>query len=61
MSEPKQHGIALACYAGGPGDLYYQPYMECLCGFSTGRCRSWGDAGEVLDEHLEEAKKEEST
>lgn len=51
-----EHGIGHAAYAGGPGEPYFQPYMECLCGWSTGRCDSWQSAGEELDEHLAEVK-----
>ena len=47
------HGVE-ACYAGGPGDPYYQPVLSCLCGFSTGRCESWEDAGIAMDDHREE-------
>lgn len=46
------HGITLACYAGGSGEPYFQPYMECSCGFSTGRQGCWRDAGEAMDRHL---------
>ncbi len=54
--EDEEHGISAACYAGGPGEPYYQPVMECLCGFSTGRCDSWEDAGREFDDHLAEAQ-----
>jgi hypothetical protein len=47
------HGIEEACYRGGPEEPYYQPAMDCMCGFSTGRCASWEDAGRELDIHLE--------
>ena len=56
MSDEKQRGIAIACYVGGPSTNYYLPYMECLCGFSTGRCNTWQGAGELLDEHLKATK-----
>lgn len=49
------HGISEAWYAGGPGHPYYQPVMDCLCGWSTGRQPSWETAGEYLDSHLEES------
>lgn len=56
MSDPSEkeveHGIASACYSGGPGEPYYQPMLSCPCGFTTGRCESWQEAGELLDEHL---------
>jgi hypothetical protein len=45
-----------AFYAGGPGEPYYQPVMRCLCGFTTGRCDSWSEAGESYDEHRREMR-----
>lgn len=49
----QQHGPE-ACYAGGSGEPYYQPVLICLCGFSTGRCDSWEDAGREYDKHRKE-------
>ena len=51
----KQHGIS-ACYSGGPGEPYYQPCLDCDCGFSTGRCETWEDAGRAFDEHVKEIR-----
>lgn len=34
--------------------------IECLCGYSTGRCESWEDAGRDFDEHLAETKGRET-
>jgi len=51
-SDARAHGIEQAFYCGGPGEPYYQPVMECMCGFSTGRCASWQMAGRVFDLHL---------
>jgi len=48
----RAHGIENAAYWGSPGELYYQPAMDCLCGFSTERCASWEDAGREFDAHL---------
>ncbi len=48
----QEHGIT-AFYAGGPGYPYYQPVLECTCGFSSGRCDNWEEAGECMDSHLE--------
>lgn len=49
MSET-QHGIAGAYYSSN-GEQY-QPAMECMCGWSTGRQFNWEDAGVMFDEHL---------
>jgi hypothetical protein len=51
-SETIPHGIENACYSGGPGEPYYQPSMECMCGWTTGRCASWEDAGRIFDVHM---------
>jgi hypothetical protein len=48
----KTHGIDEAIYAGGPGEPYYQPFISCLCGWSSGRCIDWESAGHELDNHL---------
>lgn len=32
-----EHGVECACYAGGPGEPYYRPSIECICGWGTGR------------------------
>ena len=47
-----EHGVDRAVYAGGPGEPYYQPLIVCLCGWSSGRCASWKEAGDNLDWHL---------
>ena len=54
---PRKHGIDHAAYYGGPGEPYYRPVLECLCGWSTSRADSWEDAGRELDEHLKGVKK----
>ena len=46
------HGLEAVSYVGGPGEPYFQPVMECMCGYSTGRCMCWADAGRELDRHL---------
>ena len=46
----EQHGIQDACYYSD-GEKY-KPVMDCLCGWSTGRCDYWEDAGRLLDIHL---------
>lgn len=38
----------------------YCPFMACSCGYETGRCFDWRTAGELYDEHLEDAAKEEN-
>jgi hypothetical protein len=48
--EEPEHTI-VAFYAGGPGEPYYQPVLECGCGFSTNRCESWEEAGQLYDMH----------
>lgn len=48
-----EHGVE-AYYSGGAGEPYYQPTLNCLCGFSSGRCESWQEAGEAMDEHVRE-------
>lgn len=50
-----EHGPT-AFYAGGGGEPYYQPVIECLCGYSTGRCDDWALAGTLYDVHLKEAR-----
>ena len=50
--DQQEHGIH-AFYAGGPGEPYYQPVLDCTCGFSSGRCDSWKEAGSLIDSHLE--------
>lgn len=47
------HGVEGAYYAGGPGEPYYQPVILCTCGWSTGRCENWEEAGALFDAHLE--------
>jgi len=44
------------CYAGGPGAPYYQPTMNCSCGFSSGRCENWEEAGQAMDIHIAERR-----
>lgn len=31
----------------------YCPVLECSCGFSTGRCDDWSEAGELFDDHVQ--------
>lgn len=52
--ENSGHGIGDALYVNFPvdGELRYQPYMNCLCGWSTEPSESWQVAGAKLDEHL---------
>ena len=52
-----EHGVDFAGYGGGSGEPYYQPVMQCLCGYSTGRQESWEDCGRMFDEHLTEDKR----
>lgn len=47
------------CYAGGPGYPYYQPQMDCSCGYSTGRCEDWAEAGLEIDKHIAEIRERE--
>lgn len=51
MRDEVEHSVE-ACYAGGPGEPYYQPVLSCTCGFSTGRCDDWETAGREMDYHL---------
>lgn len=53
-AEP-EHGVE-AYYAGGPGVPYYQPVLSCTCGWSSGRCDDWEEAGQLLDLHLAETR-----
>lgn len=55
-AETKQHG-PLAGYSGGPGKPYYQPFIDCLCGWSSGRVETFQFAGELFDEHITEVDK----
>ena len=50
--EPEEHGVGLALSSGGPGEPYLQPSITCLCGWSSGRAKSWEEVGRLLDEHL---------
>lgn len=45
-----EHGIEAAFYCSN-GERYF-PFMECICGWGTGRVSSWAEAGELLDDHL---------
>jgi hypothetical protein len=51
-----EHGPKVVCYVGGPGEPYYKPHIQCLCGWHTenGGPRSWEEAGQEFDEHLAE-------
>ncbi len=49
----KNHHGVQAYYAGGPGEPYYQPVLACECGWSSGRCESFEEAGRAFDEHME--------
>ena len=51
----QEHGIEGASYSGGSGEPYYQPTMDCMCGWGTGRCENWEEAGRKFDEHLEQS------
>lgn len=31
----------------------YKPVLSCSCGFSSGRCDTWEQAGAQLDEHID--------
>jgi len=55
-TEEETHGVE-AYYSGGPGEPYYQPCISCTCRWSSGRCSSWQEAGELYDEHLAEVRK----
>jgi hypothetical protein len=57
MAKPK-HGMDHAAYYGGPGEPYFQPVMECLCGWSTTRSENWETAGRAFDQHLKEKRNE---
>lgn len=48
-----EHNIE-AYYSAGPGEPYYQPVIGCSCGFSSGRCKNWEEAGEAMDRHIRE-------
>jgi hypothetical protein len=49
-----EHAVE-ACYAGGHGQPYYQPFFFCSCGFRI-RKETWAEVGEALDRHLADAK-----
>lgn len=55
--EEQDHGPETVCYSGGPGPRYYLPTIECMCGWGSGRCQSWEEAGELFDRHLEKVMK----
>jgi hypothetical protein len=48
--EEPEHRV-VAFYAGRPGEPDYQPVLKCECGFSSGRCLSWEEAGQLFDMH----------
>ena len=50
----EDHGVETACYSGGPGEPYFKPSITCICGWGSGRCKSWEEAGAGMDEHLKE-------
>jgi hypothetical protein len=54
------HGVQ-AYYAGGPGEPYYQPIIDCECGWSSRRCVSFAEAGAAFDEHMETVQGEAQT
>ena len=58
---PSGHGLKEALYYGGPGEPYFQPVMECTCGWSTERSMNWEEAGRSFDEHLEQIKRRTKT
>ncbi len=47
-----EHGVSEATYAFG------KPLMVCGCGWNTGNCETWEEAGAAFDAHLEESKPE---
>lgn len=53
--EPEVEHSVTALYSGGPGEPYFQPVIECSCGWGSGRCESWAEAGGLYDDHLAEA------
>lgn len=52
MTEEIEHG-PLAGYSSDGSE--YMPFIDCLCGWSSGRCNSFAIAGEDFDEHMKEA------
>lgn len=54
MSQKQMHVPEVVCYVGGPGEPYYKPFVECICGWHTvnGGVYSWEEAGAEFDEHL---------
>ena len=59
MSGRQEHGPETVCYAGGPGEPYYQPQIICMCGWSSERQPNWQTAGEAFDEHLDDSDRGE--
>lgn len=55
MADEQEHGVE-ACYSGGPGEPYYRPVLDCLCGFSSGRCDNWEEAGSLMDAHISQVR-----
>lgn len=56
MTLPKdapQHNVGAIYSSNGEK---YMPVLDCSCGFSTGRCSDWEEAGASLDEHVMEVK-----
>jgi hypothetical protein len=48
-----EHGVEGAYYSGGPGEPYYQPCIECVCGWRM-RDESWEEVGRAFDDHLKD-------
>ena len=55
IAEP-EHGVESACYSGGYGEPYYQPFIGCSCGWGL-RAESWAEVGEAFDAHLKESSR----
>ena len=50
-ADAPMHNIEGAFYSGGPGEPYFQPAMQCSCGWSV-RDETWTDVGAAYDAHL---------
>ena len=49
-----QHGPSEAAYSSNGEE--YKPYMDCICGWSTGRCEDWESVGVEFALHVKESQ-----
>lgn len=50
----------VSAYYSSDGDKY-RPVMECSCGFISGRCSDWEEAGIKMDNHFYDLRNKKGT